>query len=126
HSFPTRRSSDLCLTAPTDTLRPPLGDGLRWRLISHLSLNHLSLTDAEEGAEALREILRLYDFRQSVETQAAIDSILSVRCRPGAARAPAGGMDAICHGTDVVIEFDQERFSESGLFLLATVLERFL
>lgn len=115
-----------CLTAPTETLRPPLGDGLRWRLISHLSLNHLSLTDAEEGAEALREILRLYDFRQSVETQAAIDSILSVRCRPGAARAPAGGMDAICHGTDVVIEFDQERFSESGLFLLATVLERFL
>ena len=115
-----------CLTPPTDTLRPPSGQGGRWRLISHLALNHLSLTDTEEGAEALREILRLYDSRESPETRAAIDSILSVRCRPGAARAPAAGLDAICHGVEVTMEFAQERFSESGLFLLGAVLDRFL
>jgi len=115
-----------CLTAPTETLRPPLQQGGRWRLVSHLALNHLSLTDSEEGAEALREILRLYDFRSAADTQDAIRSILSVRCKPGAARAPAGGMDAICHGTEVTIEFDNERFAASGLFLLATVLDRFL
>ena len=115
-----------CLTAPTETLRPPAGQGGRWRLISHLALNHLSLTDTQEGAEALREILRLYDSRESPETQAAIDSVVSVRCKPGAARAPTGGLDAICHGVEVAIEFDQERFSESGLFLLSAVLDRFL
>ncbi len=42
-----------CLTPPTKTLRPPLGHGTLWRLISHLSLNHLSLTDSRHGANAL-------------------------------------------------------------------------
>jgi type VI secretion system protein ImpG len=44
-----------------------------WRLISHLSLNHLSLVDSgtESGAEGLREILRLYadpNDRQTLQT----------------------------------------------------------
>ena len=43
-------------------LRPPVRRGAHWRLLSHLSLNHLSLTDPLEGREALQEILRIYDF----------------------------------------------------------------
>ncbi len=115
-----------CVTPPTSTLRPPMGDRGRWRLISHLSLNHLSLTDGEEGVEALRDILKLYDFRDSAETRAVIDSVLSVRSKLGVARAPAKDMGAFCRGVDVTIDFDAQRFSGSGLFLLATVLERFL
>lgn len=115
-----------CVTPPTSTLRPPMGDRSRWRLISHLSLNHLSLTDGEEGVEALRDILKLYDFRDSAETRAVIDSVLSVRSKLGVARAPAKDMGAFCRGVDVTIDFDAQRFSGSGLFLLATVLERFL
>ena len=115
-----------CVTPPTSTLRPPMGDRGRWRLISHLSLNHLSLTDGEEGVEALRDILKLYDFRDSAETRAVIDSILSVRSKLGVARAPARDMGAFCRGVDVSVEFDAQRFSGSGLFLLASVLERFL
>ena len=115
-----------CVTPPTSTLRPPMGDRGRWRLISHLSLNHLSLADGEEGVEALRDILKLYDFRDSAETRAVIDSILSVRSKLGVARAPARDMGAFCRGVDVTIDFDAQRFSGSGLFLLASVLERFL
>ena len=115
-----------CVTPPTATLRPPMGDRGRWRLISHLSLNHLSLTDGEEGVEALRDILKLYDFRDSAETRAVIDSILSVRSKLGVARAPARDMGAFCRGVDVTVDFDAQRFSGSGLFLLASVLERFL
>ena len=36
----------------TPTVRPPTGKGALWRLISHLSLNHLSLV--EDGREALQ------------------------------------------------------------------------
>jgi type VI secretion system protein ImpG len=115
-----------CLTAPTATLRPEMREGARWRLISHLTLNHLSLLDDEEGAEPLREILRLYDFRNSPETRAIIDSILSVRAERGVARAPGREMGAFCRGLDVTIEFDGDRFSTSGGFLLASVLDRFL
>lgn len=115
-----------CLTAPTPTLRPQVGAGNRWRLISHLTLNHLSLFDTEKGAEPLREILYLYDFRNSAETRAIIDSILSVKCERSVARAPGRDMGAFCRGLDVSIEFEGERFSTSGLFLLAEVLEHFL
>ena len=41
-----------CLTRPTPTLRPALRRGALWRVISHLSLNHLSLGDQEDGADA--------------------------------------------------------------------------
>src|SRR5262249_7102821 len=52
-----------CLRAPTSTLRPPPNRrGVYWKLVSHLSLNHLSLTDPVEGLAALQEMLRLYDF----------------------------------------------------------------
>jgi type VI secretion system protein ImpG len=116
----------VCMTPPTPTLRPDFGPGGRWRLVSHLTLNHLSLLDSADGAEALREILRLYDFRDSSETRAVIDSILSISGRRGVARAPARDMGAFCRGIDVAVEFDDQRFSGSGLFLLACVLERFL
>ncbi|HXH04693.1 MAG TPA: type VI secretion system baseplate subunit TssF [Candidatus Competibacteraceae bacterium] len=112
-----------CLTPPTPTLRPPLGQGLLWRLISHLALNHLSLTEAADGTLALREILRLYDFRDSAETRATIDGIVSLGCRPVHGRAPHGG---VCRGTEVRLELDEAQFAGSGAFLFAAVLERFL
>ncbi len=117
-----------CITAPTQTLRPPAGPKGYWRLISHLSLNHLSITDAEsgEGADALREILKLYDFRDSAETRAVIDSLLSVKNRRVAARAASLGVGGVCRGMEVEVEFDEKGFSGNGLFLLAQVLERFL
>jgi type VI secretion system protein ImpG len=115
-----------CVTPPTPTLRPRSGQGGRWKLISHLTLNHLSLTADEDGAEALREILRLYDFRDSSETRAVIDSLLSVKSRRGVARAPSRDMGVFCRGIDVVMDFDDQRFTSSGVYLLASVLERFL
>jgi type VI secretion system protein ImpG len=119
-------ASVACLTAPTPTLRPPSRKESAWRLISHLTLNHLSLVDQQTGPEALREILRLYDFRDAPDTRAMIDSILSVKAAPAVARAPDSIMSAICHGLDVTIELDEQRASGAGVFLLASVLERFI
>src|SRR5205807_1391612 len=50
-----------CLRKPTNALRPPLRQGGQWRLISHLSLNHLSIVDENGKPDSLREILLLYD-----------------------------------------------------------------
>ncbi len=116
-----------CLTGrPTATLRPALKHGAMWRLISHLSLNHLSLVDYEEGADALREILKLYDFADSAETRSVIDGILSVRCRRVVGRAAGDLRGGFCRGIEVAVHFDEERFSGSGVYLFASVLERFL
>ena len=115
-----------CVTPLTPTLRPPMGQRGYWRLVSHLALNHLSLQDTVDGADALREILKLYDFRDSADSRALIDSILAVRTRASTARVRSGGQSGLCRGVDVIVEFDGERFSGTGLFLMASVLDRFL
>jgi len=110
------------LTPPTPTLRPPLGRGARWRLVSHLNLNHLSLTS---DPEPLREILRLYNFRDSAETRAVIDGILSIREEPATARV-RGVPTGICRGIEVTLEMAEGLAATGDGYLLAAVLERFL
>jgi type VI secretion system protein ImpG len=114
------------LTAPTASARPSLGRGAQWRLVSHLALNHLSLTAPD--ANPLREILLLYDFRDSAETRSLIDGIVGMAARPGAARVreSSAGHGVLCRGLDVTITFDEAKFSGNGVFLMASVLERFL
>jgi type VI secretion system protein ImpG len=115
-----------CLTAPTAPLRPPLRERRFWRLVSHLSLGHLSVVGDADGAAALREILRLYDLRDTAETRAAIDGLIGVSAKPGTARAPGSRTGAFCRGLDVTLEFDAAAWQAGGLYLLAGVLERFL
>ena len=115
-----------CVSAPTAPLRAPLRERGFWRLISHLSLGHLSVAGGADAATALKEILRLYDLRDSAETRAAIESLLSVSSRPGTARVPGARSGAFCRGLDVTLEFDQRTWQGGGLYLLASVLDRFL
>lgn len=114
-----------CITAPTSTQRLDFGEGGYVRLMSHLALNHLSLS-GPDAAPTLREILTLYDFRDAPETRAVIGGIVDIDTRPTAARAPGGVVGAICRGLEVTVTFDPARFSGSGMFLLASVLERFV
>ena len=51
-----------------------------------------------------------------------IDGIVEVASRRVACRV--GG--AVVQGVEVTVTFDEERFSGGGLFLFASVLERFL
>jgi type VI secretion system protein ImpG len=119
-------SGVVCLTAPTPTLRPQSREAGFWRLISHLSLNHLSVVGGADGAAVLKEVLRLYDRRETAETRAAIDGLLAVSARPGVSRVPGSRVGAFCRGLDVTLEFDARAWKGSGLFLLAAVLDRFL
>lgn len=117
------------MTAPTPTLRRRLADRTAWHLVSQLSLGHLSVVGGAEGAAALREVLRLHDLRDSPETRAAIASLLEVAAEPGTARLPAGprGLGgSFCRGLDVTLTFDQRGWQTGGLYLLASVLDRFL
>jgi type VI secretion system protein ImpG len=116
----------LCITAPTQTLRPPLGRGTRSRLVSHLVLNHLSITGGEDGADALRAILQLYDFHDSAQTRAMIDSIHSITAERGTARVSSVGISGLCRGLDVLVEFEPGPFENGQGFLFASVIERFL
>jgi type VI secretion system protein ImpG len=114
-----------CLTPPTAVVRPRLGDGARWRLISHLSLNHLSLVGGRDGAAALRELLKLYDLKDTPESRALIDAVTAIDVHPVTARAPQPGASAMCRGIDIDLTLDPDRAGAIGAFLPAAVLERF-
>ena len=115
----------VCLTPPTKTLRPPLDDGLLWRLVSMLSLNHLSLVDGADRGAALREVLMLYDTSASEQTRKMIEGLVGVDSRRIVGRAGGAAAGGFCRGLEVILELDEEKFSGGGLYLFASVLDRF-
>lgn len=114
----------VALRKPTATLRPAAGRGRLWRLISHLSLNYLSLV--EEGKEALQEILRLYNFSQSTFLERQISGIVSLGSRRQFARVVSEHGISFARGTHVDMELDEEQFVGGGVYLFAAVIEYFL
>lgn len=114
-----------CLVAPTPTLRRALRERGFWQLVSHLSLGHLSVVGGREGAVALQEVLRLYDLRGTADTSSSIEALVGVTSRPGVARVPGAHLGAFCRGLDVTLEFDARAW-QGGLYLMASVLDRFL
>ena len=121
------------MKAPTPTLRPPPRIGAYWRLLSHLSLNHLSITDPEEGRDALREYLRLYDYADprvypdlaSVNKQ-VVDGLERVGSEPDVELIQFGAGTAYARGTLIHLALDEEKFEGIGSFLFASVIDRFL
>ena len=113
-----------CLRKPTPTARPSLRKGAQWRLISHLSLNYLSLS--EGGRDTLREILKLYDFADTSVVRQQIEGIIDVKSRRVVGRPASMAWNGHCRGIEVAIEFDESKYVGSGVFLFASVLEKFL
>jgi len=114
----------VCLRRPTSPLRPPAGKGIFWRLISHLSLNYLSLV--EEGKDALQEILKLYNFTDSVYTAKQIDGIVGLKSSRQFARVISENGISFARGIRAEVTLDEEQFVGGGVFLFASVIEYFL
>jgi len=114
-----------CIRQPTAPIRPPLRNRARWRLISHLNLNHLSITGGEDATNALKEILRLYDFKDSAITRAIVNSISSIETTPVSAPITINERATICRGTEIRIELDGSSLAGSSAYLFASVLEHF-
>jgi type VI secretion system protein ImpG len=113
------------LMQPTAVIRPPLRDHARWRLISHLNLNFLSLTGGEDACLALKEILRLYDFQGSAVTRTLIESVKKVNAKPISAPLTIDGHTAMCRGIEITINIDDSLLSGSSVYLFSTMLEHF-
>lgn len=118
-----------CLTRPTPTVRRLERGEWSWRLISHLTLDHLSLVSRDGSPEALRELLALYDYVDSPETRAKVESVRGLHVARTTARlssaASESGIPGVCRGLRIDLDCDRGRFGDNGLVLFATVLERF-
>ncbi len=113
----------VALRKPTQPIRPALGKSTLWRLVSHLSLNYLSLVD--EGETALQEILRLYDVGRTAYSQNVIQSIRKIRSKPHFTRLISEQGVSFARGLRIEMELDEDQFTGGGAFLFASVLERF-
>ncbi len=98
---------------------------MAWRAVSHLSLNYLSLTDSEEGAAALRDLLRLYADTNDDSDRREIQGLTSVSASPVTRRVPGPGPIALGRGLEIALRLDDDAFHGSSAFLLGGVLERF-
>ena len=114
-----------CLGAPTSP-RPSQAEGdVPWRVISHLSLNYLSLTDDDEGASALRDILKLYSDNNDLQTRKQIEGVKSISCKPITRRLTKKGSIAFARGLEVTVTLEEAAFEGTGVFLLGAVLAQF-
>ena len=98
-----------------------------WRIISHLSLNYLSLLDAKEGdgAVALRDLLKLYVNSNDVFSLRQIEGIRSVAATPIVRRIATAGPLTFARGLEIRVTMDEEAFEGSGIFILGAVLAQF-
>lgn len=112
------------ITPITRSLRPPLGRGLHWRLISHLSLNYLSLM----SVEALRGILELYNYQAIYDRQAARENILRLEGLVALEAKPVERLlrGAPVRGLSIRLEMNEDNFAGEGdMYVFATVLNEF-
>jgi type VI secretion system protein ImpG len=111
------------LRKPTATQRFERGKGTLWRLISHLSLNHLSLSGG--GIDALKEMLRLYDLPRSPSNARQVEGVVAVDFRPTTAWLQGEPFATFVRGTEVRLTVDESSFVGTGLGLFAAVLDHF-
>ncbi|PIX84336.1 MAG: type VI secretion system baseplate subunit TssF [Nitrospirae bacterium CG_4_10_14_3_um_filter_70_108] len=108
----------------TPSVPPPLGEGLHWRLISHLTLNYLPMA----SADALRGVLELYNAQARVDRQAAaahrlrLESIREVR----AEAADLLFKGVVVRGSEVAVSLDEAGFAGDGdIVLFGRILAEF-
>jgi type VI secretion system protein ImpG len=116
----------VCLTKPTRQINPPLGGETLWRLISHLSLNYLSLSEYDGSLQALREVLRLYSsFAGNASVEQQINGLRRLDTRRVVRRVGADAWRGFARGTEVELELDERAFVGSSAYLLGSVLQHF-
>jgi type VI secretion system protein ImpG len=101
---------------------------MAWRLLNLLSLNYLSLRDAdgESAARALRELLGVFAHGAENAAKRQIEGVREVQVRPVVRRHPVPGPIAFGRGLEVRVTTDDLAFEGSSAVLLGTVLNQYL
>lgn len=113
----------LPMTAP---VRKRIGNGARWRLLSHINGSLTGLSATSDGTRTLRDILSLHDADDNATTRALISAIDDVQFNGVMLPLRCHGRVALCRGIDICITFNDSRLAGTSLTLYGMVLEHFL
>lgn len=110
------------LRKPSKPYRFSSANGGHWRLISHLTLNHRSLSDV--GLNEFREMLTLYNLPRSASIQRQIQGVTALSYSTTTAWLP-DGPGALMPGMEIRITLDEDAFVGGGIHLFGQTLDHF-
>jgi type VI secretion system protein ImpG len=115
----------VCLDKPIpQSYSPPDGEAL-WRLISQLSVNHVSLTGGRESLKVLKESLKLYAGPLHSDRHYEIDNIEKLQTRKITRRFGNEAWRGFVSGIEISLEMNMPRGGGDASFLLASVLRHY-
>ncbi len=128
-SVPTQTSPELMefknILPPTTPIQPAIGGNMLWKLLSHLSLNYLSLANTDN----IKELLRLYVFPEGQNTAKnatntkRIEGIQEIKVMP-VDRLISGQM---MRGQEIRVKLLKDNFASTGdMFLFGSIMDYFL
>jgi type VI secretion system protein ImpG len=112
-----------CITGPTPPRAAPSWGESSWRLVSHLSLNYLSIE--AQGVDLLRDFLALYADQHDSVAARQIEGVKGVSFTPVVRRMPVPGPISHGRGLLITLALDDAAFEGTGLLPLSAALERF-
>jgi type VI secretion system protein ImpG len=134
------------VAGPTKPMPSRAEGEFAWRLVSHLTLNYLSLVEQGDGgagpggntggttlagakgpgATALRDLLRLYAQTSEPAIAKQVEGVRGISARGIMRRVPTPGPIAFARGLEVTLSLEEQNFEGTGIFVLGAVLEQFL
>jgi len=116
------------IRAPSAPKSPFAQREMAWRLIRQLGFNHLPLAGMphREGAQALRDMLRLFVATDDEAQRRQIDSLVGSRIEPVTRRLPGAGPLIYGRGVRCTLSVDEEGLSGTSPYLFGLVLEHYL
>lgn len=108
---------------------PPFAQGeTAWRLIRQLNFNYLPLMDMDtrQGAQALRDMLRLFVGADDAIAARQVDGLIGSRIAPVTRRLPGNGPLVYGRGVQCDLTVDEDAFSGTSPYLFGLVLEHYL
>jgi type VI secretion system protein ImpG len=113
------------LRRPSPQQSPPLGGDTLWRLVSHLSLNHLSLGNDETCLPALKEILLLYGQSAQPGFRQQIDGLREMAVTRAVSRVGDQAWRGFVSGQAITLTFDERAYVGASAYLFGAVLRHF-
>jgi len=116
-----------CLRGPTRPHARFAPGDTRWRLVSHLSLNYLSLLNdlGGNGAASLREMLELYADLSEPAIRRQVEGVASIEAESIVRRLPMAGPLTAGRGIGIRLTLDESAFEGLGVFLIGRILAEF-
>lgn len=113
------------LRSPHAQSLPALGGASRWRLVSQLTLNHLSLVEGEQALAALKEMLTLHNLRDEAAARRQIEGLAGIVSVRIVERVGNDAWRGWRNGLEVRISLDPQYFGGASPLLFSGVLAHF-